>query len=187
MRKRKSTRKLLNLKTITPISLQGYNKTDLIYYQIAPYNLAVLPEFVIRTKVHALLNVLKGIEELEIICLNGRENFQSNKLFIEGRIQTEKNEGLKKLLQQDLQSLDELQIQTATSRLFLFCLRIRQEKNHDLLPYLNRIEKMMQMQGLSVRRCDKEEIKKILAIYFEQNVTSDYFEDLDGERWVTYD
>jgi len=29
-----------------------------------------------------------------------------------------------------------------------------------------------------------EDIKRLLAIYFEQNVTTDEFEDYDGERWV---
>ena len=28
------------------------------------------------------------------------------------------------------------------------------------------------------------DIKRILAIYFEQNVTTEKFEDYDGERWI---
>ena len=28
-------------------------------------------------------------------------------------------------------------------------------------------------------------IKRILAVYFAQNVTTEHFEDFDGERWIT--
>jgi len=31
-----------------------------------------------------------------------------------------------------------------------------------------------------------EDIKRILAVYFEQNVTTEKFEDFDGERWVIF-
>ena len=36
-----------------------------------------------------------------------------------------------------------------------------------------------------MRRADGEDIKRILAVYFEQNVTTEHFEDFDGERWIT--
>ena len=29
-----------------------------------------------------------------------------------------------------------------------------------------------------------EDIKRIMAVYYEQNVTSEKFEDFDGERWI---
>ena len=53
-----------------------------------------------------------------------------------------------------------------------------------MFPYLSRIEKSLNEQGFSVKRADKEDIKRILAVYFEQNVTTEKFEDFDGERWV---
>ena len=30
----------------------------------------------------------------------------------------------------------------------------------------------------------KEDIKRLLAVYYEQNVTTEKFEDFDGERWI---
>jgi len=56
----------------------------------------------------------------------------------------------------------------------------------ELLPYLNRIEKILRDQGFRVKRADREDIKRILAVYFEQNVTHERFEDFDGERWVIF-
>lgn len=29
-----------------------------------------------------------------------------------------------------------------------------------------------------------EDIKRILAVYYEQSVTTERFEDFDGERWI---
>jgi hypothetical protein len=31
---------------------------------------------------------------------------------------------------------------------------------------------------------DGEDIKTILGVYYEQNVTTEKYEDFDGERWV---
>lgn len=42
----------------------------------------------------------------------------------------------------------------------------------------------MREQGFIAQRAGKEDIKRLLAVYFEQNVTTEKFEDYDGERWV---
>ena len=53
-----------------------------------------------------------------------------------------------------------------------------------MFPYLNRIEKILREQGFSVKRATNEDIKRLMAVYFEQNVTTERFEEFDGERWV---
>lgn len=50
--------------------------------------------------------------------------------------------------------------------------------------YLNRIENMFVEHRFKVRRAEEEDIRRILAVYFEQNVTTEKFEEFDGERWV---
>ena len=42
----------------------------------------------------------------------------------------------------------------------------------------------MKEQGFSVSRAGREDIKRLLAVYYEQNVTTEKFEDFDGERWI---
>ena len=32
--------------------------------------------------------------------------------------------------------------------------------------------------------CTEPDLKKMLGVYFEQNVTTEKFEDFDGDRWV---
>jgi len=75
-------------------------------------------------------------------------------------------------------------VQMATAREFLVAIRLRDEKESEVFPYLNRIEKTLREQGFIARRADKEDIKRILAVYFEQNVTTERFEEYDGDRWV---
>ena len=49
------------------------------------------------------------------------------------------------------------------------------------------IEKSLKEQGFSASRAGSEDIKRIMAVYYEQNVTSEKFEDFDGERWIIPD
>ena len=80
--------------------------------------------------------------------------------------------------------MDKIQIQTATARLFALVVRIKEENQAEIFPLLRRIEKLLKLQGFDVERAGKEQLKELLAVYFEQNVTTDQFEDIDGERWL---
>lgn len=61
---------------------------------------------------------------------------------------------------------------------------LREEKESEVFPCLSRVEKSLKEQGFSVNRADQESLKRILAVYYEQNVTTERFEDFDGERWI---
>ena len=45
-------------------------------------------------------------------------------------------------------------------------------------------KKMLDEQGFKGRIAGREDIKRLLAVYFEQNVTNEVLDDYDGERWV---
>lgn len=181
-----STRQLINTKAITDYSLLTYGHDELVYFIIKPSNISVLSEASIAARIYALMTVLKGMAEIEMLCLNSRENFEDNKRFLRNRIEQEDNPTVRKLLEADLTFLDRIQVQMATAREFLIVIRLRDEKTNEVFPYLNRIEKTLREQGFSVKRAEKEDIKRILAVYFEQNVTTEKFEDFDGERWVIF-
>jgi len=181
-----STRQLIKTKAITDYSLLTYGHGELVYFIIKPTNISVLSEASIAARIYALMTVLKGMAEIEMLCLNSRENFEDNKRFLRNRIEQEDNPTVRKLLEADLTFLDRIQVQMATAREFLIVIRLRDEKSNEVFPYLNRIEKTLREQGFSVKRAEKEDIKRILAVYFEQNVTTEKFEDFDGERWVIF-
>lgn len=178
-----STQSLMNIESITDYSLKTpYG--ELVYFIIHPTNISVLSESSVSSRIYALMTVLKGIAEIEMLCLNSKENFDDNKAFLQQRMEEEPNPVIRNLLQKDSQNLDRMQVQMATAREFLIIIRLRNEKESDVFPYLSRIEKSLKDQGFTTRRADNADIKRILAVYFEQNVTSDRYEDFDGERWV---
>ena len=186
-KQRLSTRQLMNTRRITEYSLETYDGDELVYFMIRPTNLSVLSESSVGARVYALMNVLKGVSEIEMLCLNSRENFEENKGFLRRRAEEERNPVIRQLLERDQIFLDRIQVQMATAREFLILIRLRNQKGKDVFSYLDRIEKSLKEQGFDSRRADEEDIKRILAVYYEQNVTSEKFEDFDGVRWIIPD
>lgn len=186
-RQQASTRQLIGVKEVTDYSLATYGQGELVYFIVKPSNISVLSEANVSARIYALMTVLKGIAEIEMLCLNSRENFEDNKRFLRSRMEQEDNPVVRRLLEKDLTFLDRIQVQMATAREFLILVRLKEEKESEVFPYLSRIEKSLKEQGFSVKRAEKEDIKRILAVYFEQNVTTEKFEDFDGERWIIPD
>lgn len=183
-KQRQVTRQLIGTKEVMDYCLNTYRSDRLVYFMIKPTNISVLSEESISARVYALMTVLKGLAELEFLCLNSRESYEDNKRFLRSRMEQEDNVAVRKLLELDLIHLDRIQVQMATAREFLVIIRLRNEKESEIFPFLNRIEKTLREQGFIAKQSNKEDIKRILAVYFEQNVTSEKFEDYDGERWV---
>ena len=185
-KQRKVTRQLIGTREVTDYSLDTYRGDRLVYFMIKPTNISVLSEESISARIYALMTVLKGMAELEFLCLNSRESYEDNKRFLRSRMEQEDNTAVRKLLEQDLIHLDRIQVQMATAREFLVIIRFKNEKDSEVFPYLSRIEKTLREQGFIAKRSGKEDIKRLLAVYFEQNVTTEKFEDFDGERWVVF-
>ena len=183
-RKKLATRQLIGIEGITEYSLKTGLNTELVFFSIKPSNISVLSEEALGAKIYALMSVLKGVTEVELVCMNSRESFESNKAFIKKRIAAEENPSVRELLEKDAVHLDHIQAQTATAREFLLLIRTRNMKEKELFAHLNRIEKMVLENGFTVARLDNNGIKTLLAVYFEQNTTNEKFEDIDGERWI---
>ena len=178
-----STRQLMGIKNISSHALvTGHG--ELVFFMIKPTNISVLSESSVGARIYALMNVLKGIAEIEMLCLNSRENFEDNKAHLRSRMEQEENPVIRKLLQQDAVSLDRMQVQMATAREFLIIIRLRDEKESEVQPYLSRIEKSLKDQGFTTKKANEADIKRLLGVYYEQNVTTEKYEDFDGERWV---
>lgn len=188
-RKKKSTRQEIGTKLIDDTGVETYKKEYLVYFLIKPSNIAVLSESNIRGKIMSLMTVIKEIEALEISCINSRESFEENKVNLKNRLAEEKNPKVRELLDKDLAFLDRIQIQTASAREFLLIIRFKenQAEPNDIKAGISRIEKLLKEQGFIASRAGKEDIKRIFAVYFVQNLTQVYFDDYDGERWVKGD
>lgn len=179
-----STRRLIGVKEISDYALETYDNGKHVFFLIKPTNISVLSDESIRARIYALMTVLKGMPQIEMCAYNSRENFDDNKHNLKERIKNETNYIIRQLLEKDMEHLDSIQIQTATSREFALVVRFKNESEKDVLTDLKAIEKTLREQGFENRRADEEDIKRILAVYFEQNVTQETFENNDGERWV---
>ena len=176
----------MGITEITEYSLKTASY-EAVFFSIKPCNISILSEESLSGKIYSLMSVLKGVAEIEFLCLNSRESFESNKNFLRNRIAKEENPAVHSLLEQDIQYLDHIQAQTATAREFLLVVRIRGLKDKEIFSYLNRIEKILTENGFTVRRYAREDIKTLLAVYYEQNVTTEMFENHDGERWLIHE
>ena len=182
-KERESTKELIGIEEITNFSLKTPHG-ELVYFIIHPTNISVLSDESINSRIYALMTVLKGIAEIEMLCLNSKENFDDNKQYLNRRTEMEQNPIIRSLLKQDSTNLDRMQVQMATAREFLIIIRLKDENESNVFPYLSRIEKSLKDQGFATRRADNQDIKKLLGVYYEQNVTTEKYEDYDGERWI---
>lgn len=180
MKNKKSTRQLVGIENITPGSIQTGTE-ELFFYLVQPNNLNVLSEQGVRGRVTALLNILKSMAEVELLALDTRESFQDNRDFYRQRVEREENPTIRALLAQDCQHLDGVQTSMAASREFCFVLR---QRKTDEMPRLATVEQRLRDSGFESHRAEGQELLELLAIYFEQDVTHEKFDLIDGARWL---
>ena len=181
--KAQSTRQLMGIDTIKDHCI-GTRMGDLVFFIIKPTNISVMPDSSISARIYALLNVVKGQAELEMLALNSKESFDRNKNFYRERLAVEDLPAISRLLEQDSNHLDRIQALMASSREFYIIIRLRDDPDADAFSYLSRIEQNINDNGFTTRRATDQDLKRMLGVYFEQNVTTEKFEDSDGERWV---
>ena len=73
-----STRQLLGIEDITEDSLKTASN-EAVFFSIKPSNISVMSEAGLSAKIYSLMSVLKGLTEIEILCVNSRESFEGNK------------------------------------------------------------------------------------------------------------
>lgn len=184
--KDQSTTELMGLDGITEYSICT-KLGDLVFFIIKPTIISVLPDASVSSRIYALLNVVKGQTDVEMLAMNSTESFESNKNYYRSRLEAEELPAIRKLLEQDSTHLDRIQVLMASAREFYIMIRLRNEKESEIFPYLARIEKNIKDNGFITRRANEQDIKRMLGVYFEQNVTTERYDNYDGERWVTMD
>lgn len=76
----------MNIQSITERSMITPQGEEVILFLLQPTNVSVLSREGLRARVNALMNVLKGFAEVELLCLNSRESFEYNKQYLTRRI-----------------------------------------------------------------------------------------------------
>ena len=185
LRRHLSTRQLMGIDQITEHGVKTA-KGDLVFYLLQPDNLSVLSTEGVRGRIMALTDLLRSMENVYLLALDSRESFQSNKLHYQQRLETEELPALRELLRQDMAHLDHIQSTTASSREFALVCRM-DNRNAGDPGYLKRLETAIHNSGFRVHLAKEQDVKRLLAVFYQQDVTTEYFYDLDGEGSVMPD
>ena len=181
-RKGNSVQDLIGVKTFTKYGL-ATNKGELLFYQVAPTNISVLSHINIEIKIRHLMMVLSSIPDIEITCTDSSECFDDNKAYLHDRVDEEINPKVRKLIKKDIEFLDQIQMEMATARQFLFIARCKKLKPAQVFRLANSIEQTITEQGFETHRLEKEEIKRFLALYFDASMNGEQMPDVDGEQF----
>ncbi len=179
-KKGNSTRALLGLEGFTNYGIQTAGG-ELAVFLVQPTNISVLSHANVEIKIRHLLMVFSAHPGLEISCLDSCQRFDDNKRFIKQRLREEENPAVRKVLEQEGGYLESKQIEMSTARQFLFVLRFTKgEKPEQVFQAINLTEKTISEQGFEVRRMDREDLKRVLGLYFGTSMTGEAVEDVDG-------
>ena len=181
-RKGQSVQDLIGIKTFTKYGLET-NKGELLFYQVAPTNISVLSYANIEIKIRHLMMVLSSIPDIEIVCTDSSECFDDNKVFLHNRYDEETNPKVRKIIKKDIEFLDQIQMEMATARQFLFIARCKKMKPSQVFRTANSIEQTITEQGFETHRLKKDEFKRFLALYFDAYMNGEQMPDVDGEQY----
>lgn len=185
--KKKKGHSVQHLIGITKFTQYGVetNRGELVFYSIAPTNISVLSSVNIENKIRHFMMLLSALPDIEFACTDASECFDNNKMYLQSRYEEEPNSKVKKILKNDMDFLDDIQIEMATARQFIFVTRYRPQKPEQVFSSANKVEKLISEQGFEVRRMRKEDIKRFFALYFGASMNGEKMPDIDGEQYVT--
>lgn len=186
LRQRQSTRQFMGIDQLTEHGAKTPHG-ELAFFLIRPDNLSVLSGEVIQGRVRALMELLRGTDAVRLLALDSRESFTQNKAWYQKRLEEEPNPAIRELLQRDKLHLDMIQTTTASAREFALAYTLERQGNESVEVQLSRMAKDIRDRGFHVRLAGEQDIKRLLAVYYQQDVTTEYFETIDGERAVKDD
>ena len=183
-KKKQNTLNVMGITSVLDDYLLGINQAKYIFFVVKPLNISVLSNEIVTSKIIGLTTTLKTIENIEILCINSSQSYEKNKEFLKQRLEKETKPAIKKLLIQDMQFLDQIRISMSTSREFLLCLRFANNTGMDAISMV--VKRTIQTStegGLTTTLATKNDLKRLLSIYYEQNVFDDTTPDLEGQQY----
>ena len=182
LRERQSTRQLMGITQLTDHGVKTA-KGELVYFMLKPDNLSVLSRDGVRGRVNVLADLLRTTPSVRLLAMDSKESFLSNKHFYQERMAQETDPNIRRLLQKDVEHLDAIQASTASAREFALVYPVDKENAADP----KYIEKSLLDRGFRVRLADRQDIMRLLAVYYQQDSVTEQFSDFDGEGSVSAD
>ena len=186
LRQRQNTRQLMGIGQLTRHGAKTAGG-ELVFFMIKPDNLSVLSGEGIRGRIKNLTDLLCATQEVRLLALDSRESFQRNKDWYRRRMETEELPAIRELLRKDAAHLDEIQAATASAREFALVYRLGPQESGEDVGRLRQTEQALRDLGFHARLAEEQDVKRLLAVYYQQDVTTERFDDFDGERWLTED
>ena len=180
LREQQSTRQLMGIIQLTEHGVKTA-KGELVFFMLHPDNLSVLSPEGVRARVAALDGLLRATSAVRLQAMDSRESFQANKDFYQKRLEEEQSPAIRELLRQDSAHLDDIQSSNASAREFALIYPVDRDGAADY----RTTEKNLRDAGFHVRLANGQDIKRILAVYYQQDVVTERFLNFDGEGSVT--
>ena len=180
--KRNSVQELLGIRHFTNYGLMTDNG-ELVFFRVAPTNISVLSSVNIQQKILGLTNLLKAEPDLGIVCTDSCECFDSNREYLRWRAVEESNPKVRSLLEKDRDMLTRMQAEMANAREFYLVKRYTGLKPEMVFTQSNTTMKNISDYGFETERLGKDQIKRLLGIFFGTTMDGDKLPDVDGGQY----
>ncbi len=121
-----------------------------------------------------------------MLALNSKESFENNKDFYRQQANLEDLPAIRKLLEQDSAHRSHPSAYGIQPGVLYSRSATGQKRSPMCSAISPASKKSIRDNGFTVRRATEQDLKRMLGVYFEQNVTTERFEDHDGERWIIF-
>lgn len=173
------------IKEICEDHLLTMHNEEIYYIQVMPTNLSVLSEYTKTNLVTSLSNIISQLPKSEMLCLNSSQSYDDNKQHLLQLSKNEQNPEIKQLDEKDIKYLDTIRANMATSRVFFIVVRCNSlDSEIEKKRYIATVIQICREHKLTVDLIEKDSIKKMLAIYLEQNIYADALPDYDGQQFT---
>ena len=81
--------------------------------------------------------------------------------------------------------MDEIQATAASAREFALVFELDRQREENIRGQVSRLEKSIRDRGFHVRRAGEQDLMRLLAVYYANDVTTEIFDRFDGESSVT--
>lgn len=153
---------------------------------IKPANINVLSDEVVISKITSLMNVLKTVSDVELLCVNSTQNYDDNISYLNNLVKTESNIILQDLNKKTIDFLNSIRVNMATNREFFVQMTFNASNTTDdtRSSAVRRTLQQLREGGFIVRLANNEDYKRILTIYYDSAFNDDY-SDYDGLKYIT--
>lgn len=172
------------IKEIADNHIKTTTGQELYYINITPKNITVMSDEDIINLERQLSYIVSSLPKSEMLCINSNQSYDNNIEYLKSLVAKEADEAVRAIDEKDINYISNIKLTMATSRKFYLILRLRSTDSlTDKNKIINNAQQICREHNFDVYLAEKSEIKKMLAIYLEQNLYNDNPPDYDGQQF----